>query len=74
MNVLEAILGDGDGAKDDFDNEIANTTSMKRSKYFFVTMCVSKFLSSDYSLNLEPERNFYASIVIHRNHESAQYK
>jgi len=32
MNVLEAILGDGDGAKDDFDNEIANTTSMKRTR------------------------------------------
>lgn len=30
MNVLEAILGDGDEAKDDFDNEIANTNSAKK--------------------------------------------
>ena len=34
MNVLEAILGGGDEAKDDFDNEIANTTNTKRSKHF----------------------------------------
>uniref|UniRef100_A0A7M5X6Z6 YTH domain-containing protein n=1 Tax=Clytia hemisphaerica TaxID=252671 RepID=A0A7M5X6Z6_9CNID len=32
MNVLEAILGDGDEAKDDFDNEIANTNSAKKVK------------------------------------------
>lgn len=31
MNVLEAILGDGDETKDDFDKEIdANNTTKKR--------------------------------------------
>ena len=41
MNVLEAILGDGDGSKDDFDNEIANTTSMKRSMHFLLNIIMN---------------------------------
>lgn len=30
MDVLEAILGDGDDAKDEFDKEIASTAPAKK--------------------------------------------